>query len=115
MALSNASELGLLGIALWAAIMIGAIVLPARRRLTPAFEPWRLGLIAVAVAWFIQSNFTPLDYAFDNYIVWLWAGIVAIGARMTYERAPDDVSEPDAVPLPASRSRRREAPVPVGT
>lgn len=76
MPLSNAAELGLVGLGLWLAVMIAAIVTPALRRAPPALEPWRLTLIAVAIAWFIQANLSPLDYAFDNYIIWLWAGIV---------------------------------------
>jgi putative inorganic carbon (hco3(-)) transporter len=106
MTLSNASELGLSGAALWLLIIVLAIVIPACRRASPEIEPWRIGLIAVAVAWFIQSNFTPLDYAFDNYVVWLWAGIVAIGsgereaisapriARSTTVSAGRRISEP---------------------
>jgi O-antigen ligase len=86
MALSNAAELGLVGVALWLAIVIGAIVVPACRRVPAEIAPWRIGLIAVAVAWLIQSNFTPLDYAFDNYVVWLWAGILAIGSGVSRER-----------------------------
>lgn len=81
--LSNAAELGLLGVTLWFAILIGAIVIPAARRGPPPIEPYRLGLIAIATAWFVQSNFTPFDYAFDNYVVWLLAGIVAGAAAVT--------------------------------
>jgi putative inorganic carbon (HCO3(-)) transporter len=80
--LSNAAELGLVGALLWLGILIVGLGDPAIRRLPPALEPWRVGLIAVAVAWFVQSNFTPLDYAFDNYIVWLLAGVV-LAARST--------------------------------
>ena len=80
--LSNAAELGLLGLALWIAILLAAIVRPSLRRAPPQIDPYRLGLIAIATAWFIQANFTPFDYAFDNYVVWLFAGIVA-GALAT--------------------------------
>ena len=31
-------------------------------------------------AWFIESNFTPLDYAFDNYVVLVMGGDAAIAA-----------------------------------
>jgi O-antigen ligase len=77
--LSNAAELGLIGAGLWAVILVVGLGGAARRPRLEAVEPWRLGLIAVVVAWFIQANFTPLDYAFDNYAVWLWAGVVAAG------------------------------------
>ena len=90
MALSNAAELGLIGVGLWVAIMVMGLVAPALGRAPPDVEPWRLALIAVAIAWFVQSNLSPLDYAFDNYIVWLWAGIV-VGGR---ERATAKVYKP---------------------
>jgi putative inorganic carbon (HCO3(-)) transporter len=78
--LSNASELGLVGLGLWLVIVAIAVVAPAVRRAPPPIEPWRIGLIAIVVAWFLQLNFTPLDYAFDNYVIWLWAGVVFAGA-----------------------------------
>jgi putative inorganic carbon (hco3(-)) transporter len=94
--LSNAAELGLLGVALWISILIAGIVMPGIRRGPPQIEPYRLGLIAMATAWFVQSNFTPFDYAFDNYVVWLLAGIVA-GAftlRPTQDRALSQAPPP---------------------
>ena len=78
--LSNASELGLVGLGLWLVIVLLAVVTPASRRVSLEIEPWRIGLIAIVVAWFLQLNFTPLDYAFDNYVIWIWAGIVVAGA-----------------------------------
>lgn len=89
--LSNAAELGLLGLGLWAAILIAGLVMPALKRGPPAIEPYRLGLIAIATAWFIQSNFTPFDYAFDNYVVWLLAGIVASAGRSRSQAHADTV------------------------
>jgi O-antigen ligase len=79
MPLSNAAELGLVGAGLWLVIGLMGIVAPAFGRAPPAVEPWRLALIAVGIAWIVQANLSPLDYAFDNYMVWLWAGIVAGG------------------------------------
>ena len=76
MPLSNGAELGLVGVGLWLVIGLLGIIAPAFGRAPPAVEPWRLALIAVAIAWFVQANLSPLDYAFDNYIIWLWAGIV---------------------------------------
>jgi hypothetical protein len=78
--LSNSSELGLVGLGLWLLILSLAVVGPAVRRVSREIEPWRIGLIAIVVAWFLQLNFTPLDYAFDNYVIWLWAAIVITGA-----------------------------------
>jgi putative inorganic carbon (hco3(-)) transporter len=108
MTLSNAAELGLVGVGLWVVIMLMGLVGPAVGRAPPDVEPWRLALIAVAIAWFVQSNLSPLDYAFDNYIVWLWAGIV-VGGR---ERAAARVLKPlrsAARGLRATPRRQREA------
>ncbi|MBV9813764.1 MAG: O-antigen ligase family protein, partial [Acetobacteraceae bacterium] len=86
--LSIAAELGLVGLALWLAVLIDAVVLPAFRRGPPNIEPYRWGLIAIATAWFVQSNFTPFDYAFDNYTVWLTAGFVAAAASRLRSQVP---------------------------
>jgi putative inorganic carbon (HCO3(-)) transporter len=79
-ALSNAAELGAVGLALWFLALAAAMTAPFRRRGPPELEVWKLGLIAVAVAWLVQANFAPLAYAFDNYLPWLFAGI-ALGLR----------------------------------
>jgi O-antigen ligase len=99
MALSNAAELGLVGVGLWLVIMLMGLVAPSIGRAPPDVEPWRLALIAVAIAWFIQSNLSPLDYAFDNYIVWLWAGIVVGGRERAAKFVPKPV-RPSPRPLP---------------
>jgi O-antigen ligase len=95
--LSNAAELGVVGLGLWLLALVAAMIAPFRRRGPPELEPWRLGLIAVAVAWFVQANFAPLAYAFDNYLPWLFAGI-ALGAPQTAEvtrrERPTDAYEP---------------------
>ncbi len=73
--LSNAAELGVVGLGLWLLGLTAAMIAPFRRRAPPSLEPWKLGLVAVGVAWFVQANFAPLAYAFDNYLPWLFAGI----------------------------------------
>ncbi len=74
-------------------------------------EPWRLGLIAIALAWFVQANFAPLAYAFDNYLPWLFAG-VALGLPQAVE-GRCGLPEPE---IAASRPApsRAEGWVPVG-
>ena len=99
--LSNAAELGLAGFALWIAILIGGLALPALRLGPPEIEPYRLGLIAIVTAWFVQSNFTPFDYAFDNYIVWVFAGIVAGATALRPRESAVAESPPTRVPAPA--------------
>lgn len=91
--LSNAAELGVVGLGLWLLALLAAMIAPLCRRGPPELEPWRLGAIAIAVAWFVQANFAPLAYAFDNYLPWLFAGI-AVGVPRTRaatrrERATD--------------------------
>jgi O-antigen ligase len=75
--LSNAVELGLVGFAIWLAAFALGIGVTAARRAPPALEPWRLGLIALAVNYVVVANFGPLGYAFPTLLLWAWAGIVA--------------------------------------
>jgi O-antigen ligase len=77
--LSNAVELGAVGVLLWIAGLLGALVRPLLTRGPPELEPWRVGLLAVLVAWFVQANFTPLSYVFPNSMLWLWAGVASVG------------------------------------
>jgi O-antigen ligase len=79
--LSHAVELGLVGALLWAAAFCAAILLPGLRRGPPALEPWRLGLLALALSWLIAANFGPVGYAFPTLALWTWAGIVAAARR----------------------------------
>ena len=73
--LSNAAEIGAVGLFLWWAAILIAFSDPWRRRGPPQLEPWKWALIAIGVAWFIQGNFAPVSYAFDNYLPWLFAGV----------------------------------------
>ena len=78
--LSNAVELGIPATLLWLAALALAVGGAALKRAPPDLEPWRIGMIAIFINWLVISNFTPLAYAFPNYIVWLWAGIVLSGS-----------------------------------
>ena len=100
MELSNAAELGLVGVGLWVVIMLMGLVAPALGRAPPDVEPWRLALIAVAIAWFVRSDFTPLDYAFDNYIVWLSAGDRRGWPRARHGEGPEADPRCSAVAAP---------------
>jgi O-antigen ligase len=78
--LSHAVELGLVGFALWLGAFLFGIGGAAAGRVPPQLEPWRIGLVALAVNWLIVANFGPLGYAFPTLLLWTWAGVVAAGA-----------------------------------
>jgi putative inorganic carbon (HCO3(-)) transporter len=101
--LSNAAEIGAVGVVLWLIAVVMAAAAPWRRRGPPALEPWKWALIAVVVAWFVQGNFAPVSYAFDNYLPWLFAG-VAFGLPAPAEDDPREW-EPEWLP-PVGRPAR---------
>jgi putative inorganic carbon (HCO3(-)) transporter len=78
--LANAAELGLVGMSLWLGALLlavgGAIVRPG----PPELRHWRAGLLAVAVVWAVDANFSPLSYPFPNVLLWTWAGVVWAGS-----------------------------------
>jgi O-antigen ligase len=73
--LSHAAELGLVGSALWTAGLFGAVGGAIVRRGPPELLPWRVGLIAIFVAFLSVASFGPLSYPFPNLLLWTWAGI----------------------------------------
>ena len=103
--LSNAAELGAVGVVIWLAALGIAMISPLLRRGPPELEPWKLGLVAVAVAWFVQANFAPLSYAFDNYVPWLFAGVAYGSSRVR--------SRPAAPASIRGRSAERSGHAPV--
>jgi putative inorganic carbon (hco3(-)) transporter len=74
--LSHAVELGLVGFVLWLVAFLAGIGWAALRGTIPALEPWRIGLVALAVHWIVVANFGPLGYAFPTLLLWTWAGVV---------------------------------------
>jgi O-antigen ligase len=74
--LSNAAELGLIGVTLWILASLagigGAILSPG----PPALWSWRVGLFAIAVMSAIVIFFTPLEGPFSPVVLWTWAGIL---------------------------------------
>jgi putative inorganic carbon (HCO3(-)) transporter len=73
--LSHAAELGLIGGTLWAVALFGAVGGAIVRRGPPELQPWRIGLLAIFVAFLVVANFGPLSYPFPNLLLWTWAGI----------------------------------------
>jgi O-antigen ligase len=98
-ALSHAAELGLVGLALWAAAFAagigGAILRPGPAEL----DPWRLGMVAIAVHWMIVASFGPLSYPFPNLLLWTWAGICSVGHLSTRERKQPVIDLRDPAPV----------------
>jgi putative inorganic carbon (hco3(-)) transporter len=85
--LSHASELGLPGAALWLCAFVLAIGGAIARRAPPALQPWRIGLIAVALQWVIVASLTPLPWTFPTLVLWTWAGVMSAGSRQPARRA----------------------------
>jgi putative inorganic carbon (HCO3(-)) transporter len=81
--LSLAAELGLVGLGLWAMSFLfgigGGILRPGPTEL----DPWRLGLVALAVHWLVVASFGPLSYAFPTLLLWAWAGVCSVGHLST--------------------------------
>jgi putative inorganic carbon (HCO3(-)) transporter len=77
-ALSNLVELGVLGTGLWLAALIAVYGRALRRRGNSSEERalWTAVLMCVT-CYVVVSQFTPLDYEFDNITVWLFAGLLA--------------------------------------
>jgi putative inorganic carbon (hco3(-)) transporter len=73
--LGYAAELGVLVTLAWIAALAYAVIGGLRRRGPPDLDLWRVALLSIGIAWLVVANFTPMGYAFDHSILWLWAGI----------------------------------------
>jgi O-antigen ligase len=77
--LAYAVELGLVGLLLWLATQLwgvgGAIFSRGRADL----RPWKLGLVAAALFFFVVAAFNPYQQDFPVLLLWVWAG-VAVGS-----------------------------------
>jgi putative inorganic carbon (hco3(-)) transporter len=73
--LSNASELGLVGAALWLVALLLAVGGGVLRRGPPALRPWRIGLLALGVAYLVAAYATPLEFTLPTLLLWTWAGL----------------------------------------
>jgi O-antigen ligase len=94
--LSHAAELGFVGAALWAVALLGAIGGAIVRRGPPELQAWRVGLLAVFVAFLVVANFGPLSYPFPNLLLWTWAGIAGADFFLTSPRH-DGAAPPELV------------------
>ena len=98
--LSNAVELGLIGVTIWGLALVCAIGGAILRRGPPELTPWRIGMVAIATQWFVVANFVPLGYAFPNALLWLWAGIASARPQEPLERIPVARTRPTPEPTP---------------
>ena len=65
--LSHLAELGLVGTSLWLLSTVVAVWLAVSRRGPPELEPWRYGLLAIAIMFFVVSAFvSPLPSFVDS-------------------------------------------------
>jgi hypothetical protein len=79
MFLAHLSELGIVGIALWGTALLAALAAAIIRPGPAELDPWRAGMVALALHWGIVGALGPLSYAFPNLLVWTWAGITGVG------------------------------------
>ncbi len=75
MFLTYGVELGLIGLAAWAAAFLFGIGGAIASRAPPEVEPWRVGLLAITVFFVIVGSFVP-PTVFPNLIIWTWGGLV---------------------------------------
>ncbi|MBJ7331724.1 MAG: O-antigen ligase family protein [Solirubrobacteraceae bacterium] len=76
--LARASEIGLIGVTLWAAAIILAIVAGLTTKpATPDLRPWRLALIAMSVFVLVLVMLTPAAKVFTFILPLMWAGVAA--------------------------------------
>jgi O-antigen ligase len=102
--LSIAVDLGLVGLALWASILlvgIGKTIFS--RRAPPSARALRITLGALFGMWLAAGATSPLGSSFQSVIIWLWAAVV-VGSELQAARLPAGTS-------PVFQSvRRRRAP-----
>jgi O-antigen ligase len=87
--LSNAVDLGLVGLALWIAALLAALGGAIVRRGPPELVAWKVGLLAVTLSVLITWATAPALFVLPTLLLWLWAGI-AWGPRTPSEGAVDD-------------------------
>ena len=82
--ISNATELGLVGVTLWAFALLWGVGGAALRECPLELRVWRIGLVAIGLDWLVITNGMPLLQPFPHMLLWTWAGIV-LGPRILGE------------------------------
>jgi putative inorganic carbon (HCO3(-)) transporter len=80
--LTYAVDLGLVGMTLWLGGLLLGVGGALATRGPPDLFPWRVGLLAVALAFFVVANAVP-PTAWPNRSLWLLAGVVYGGRYAT--------------------------------
>jgi putative inorganic carbon (hco3(-)) transporter len=91
-----AVEIGLLGLALWLFGLLFGVGAALTTRAPPDLEPWRVGLLAVAVAFIVVVNAVP-PTAWPNRSLWLFAGVVFSGRYLVGERDGESQASMDLI------------------
>jgi O-antigen ligase len=89
--LSHAAELGVVGASVW---LLGLLLAMGAAILRPgpeSLEPYRLAMVAIFLNWVIVASFVPLGYAFPNLLLWLWAGVAALG-HVSRPLTPEEIA-----------------------
>lgn len=73
--LSYAVELGLIGALLWLTSVAWAVADALSNRGPRALRPWKLGLLAIAVFFFVVSVVDPHTAPFPMVVLFTWAGV----------------------------------------
>ena len=86
-----ASELGLVGFALWLAATLAALLGGLLRRGPPELAPWRVALGAYALFYGFVAAFVP-PQAFPPLVFWVLAGVVWVRSEPTPGHKPTPLS-----------------------
>lgn len=84
--LASVVELGLIGASLWLASLLWGVGGAIFSRGPAALRPWKLGLIAIAVFFFVVALFNPYQAPFSMLMLWVWAGIALGVAPVSVRR-----------------------------
>jgi O-antigen ligase len=85
--LGYAVDLGLVGLALWLLGLLLGVGGALMTRGPPDLLPWRIGLLAVALATLVVMNATPPS-AWVGRCLWLFAGVAYAGRYVTARVSP---------------------------
>lgn len=94
--LASVVELGLVGASLWLAAMLWGIGGAIFSRGPAGLRPWKLGLIAIAVFFFVVALFNPYQAPFPMLTLWVWAGIaLGITPAAARQQRAKTAAQPD--------------------